>query len=84
MRAKQWHQGILIGILLLVIFWLVSLIWGLVDKVHIAVLQAREARLQHQRLEARKAILQANGVAIETERRRNADIRTGFGGASLV
>jgi len=79
MRAKQWQQGILIGILLLVIFWLVSLIWGLVDKVHIAVSQAREARLQYQTLEERKAILQANVAAIETERGRDAAIRTAFG-----
>src|SRR3989344_2504351 len=79
MRAKQWRQGILIGILILVIFWLVSLIWGLVDKVHIAVSQAREARLQDQTLEERKAILQANVAAIETERGRDAAIRTAFG-----
>ena len=79
MRAKQWQQGILIGILLLVIFWLVSLIWGLVDKVHIAVSEAREARLQYEALEERKAMLQANVAAIETERGRDAAIRTAFG-----
>lgn len=79
MRAKQWQRGILIGILLLVIFWLASSIWGLAGKAHIAVSQAREAEWQYQEIEGRKATLEANLAVLATERGRDAAIRTAFG-----
>ena len=79
MRAKEWQQGILIGILLLVAFWLVSLIWGLAGKTHIAVSQANDARQQYQALDARRASLEANLAALATSRGQDAAIRTAFG-----
>ncbi|MBU6388616.1 hypothetical protein KGQ72_01955 [Patescibacteria group bacterium] len=79
MRAKQLRQGILIGVLLLVAFWLASSIWGLAGKAHIAVSQAREAEWQYEALEARKATLEANLAALATARGKDAAIRTAFG-----
>ena len=79
MRAKQLRQGILIGVLLFAAFWLVSLIWGLVGKAQIAVLQANNAKRQYQTLEERRTALEANLSALETERGRDAAIRTTFG-----
>jgi cell division protein FtsB len=79
MHAKQLRQGFLIGILLLVIFWLLSLIWGLAGKANIAVSQAHEAKWQYQALEERKAMLEANLAALATERGKDTSIRTAFG-----
>ena len=79
MRAKQLRRGILIGFLLLVIFWLASLIWGLVGKAQIAVSQANNAKRQYQALEERKKTLEANLAALGTERGQDAAIRTTFG-----
>lgn len=79
MRAKEWQRGILFGILLLVSFWLGSLIVGLAGKTHIAVSEANEARRQYESLEARKAALEANLAALGTERGKDAAIRTAFG-----
>ena len=79
MRAKQWRQGILISVLLLVAFWLMSLIWGLAGKAQVAVSQAREAKWQYEELEKRRAALEANLAALETDRGRDAAIRTAFG-----
>ncbi|MFA5997971.1 MAG: hypothetical protein WC814_01070 [Candidatus Paceibacterota bacterium] len=79
MRAKQWRQGLLIGVLLLIGFWLVSLIWGLAGKAHIAVSEAYEAKRQYQTLEERKVTLEANLAALATERGKDAAIRTAFG-----
>ena len=79
MRANQWHRGILIGVLLLVLFWLVSLIWGLAGKAQIAVSQATDVERQYQALEARKSALSASLAALGTSRGRDAAIRTAFG-----
>ncbi len=79
MHAKQWRQGILVGILLLTIFWLASLIWGLARKAHVAVLEAHEAKRQYEALEGRKTLLQANLTALATARGQDAAIRTAFG-----
>ncbi|MDE1919192.1 MAG: hypothetical protein KGH56_00650 [Patescibacteria group bacterium] len=79
MHAKQWRQGLLIGFLVLVAFWLVSLIWGLSGKAQIAVSQAHEAQAQYQALEDRKAALQATLDSLGTERGQEAAIRTAFG-----
>lgn len=79
MRARQWRQGIFVGILLLVALWLATSIWGLVDKAQVAVSQAQEAKMQYQTLEARKAALEANLAALSTERGQDAAIRTAFG-----
>ena len=79
MRAKQWRRGILIGVLLLVAFWLATSIWGLTDKAHVAVLQANEAKWQYLSLETRKATLTANLAALDTARGKDAAIRTAFG-----
>ena len=79
MRAKQLRQGILVSILLLVAFWLISLIWGLIGKAHIAIREAQEVEYQYRMLEERKSTLQANLEALETERGKDAAIRTAFG-----
>ncbi|MBU6214745.1 hypothetical protein KGM48_02790 [Patescibacteria group bacterium] len=79
MRAKQWRNGILIGLLFIAAFWLATSIWSLADKALVAVSQAGETRTQYQSLEARKAILEANLEALGTERGKDAAIRTAFG-----
>jgi len=79
MHAAQWKQGLFIGILLLVAFWLGSLIWGLVGKAHVAVSQAYEAEQQYRALEKRKQTLQANLAVLATERGQDMAIRTAFG-----
>ncbi len=79
MRAEQWRKGILIGVLLLAAFWLVSNIWGLAGKAHVAVSQANDAKWQYEELEARKATLAANLAALDTARGKEAAIRTAFG-----
>jgi cell division protein FtsB len=79
MQANQWQRGILIGILILIGLWLVSLIWGLAGKMHIAVSQANDAQWQYQSLETRKAALTANLAALATSRGQDAAVRTAFG-----
>lgn len=79
MRGKQLRQGLLIGLLLLVAFWLTSLIIGLAGKTQIAVDEAGKAQRRYQALEERKAILEANLAALETARGKDAAIRTAFG-----
>ncbi len=79
MRGRQLRQGLLIGFLLLVAGWLISLIWGLSGKVQIAVQEAHNAERQYKALEERKAVLQANIAALATERGQDAAIRTAFG-----
>ena len=79
MRAKEWQRGVLIGFLLLVAFWLASLIWGLAGKAHIAVSQANDVERQYQELEARKAALETSLAALGTSRGQDAAIRTAFG-----
>ena len=79
MRTKQWRQGALIGVLLLAAFWLLTLIWGLAGKAHIAVSQENEAKWQYQALEDRKTTLEANLAALATDRGKDAAIRTAFG-----
>ncbi len=79
MRAKQWRQGITIGILLLVNVWLVSLIGGLFGKAQVAISQANDAKREYQELEKRKATLEANLETLGTARGGDAAIRTAFG-----
>ena len=79
MRAKQWRQGLLSGVLLLVAFWLATLIWGLAGKAQIAIRQAHDARVQYEALEARKTELQGNLDTLATPLGKDAAIRTAFG-----
>lgn len=79
MRAKQLRQGILVGVLMLVALWLVSLIWGLAGKARIAISEARDTRGQYQALEARKVTLAANLAELDTPRGQDDAIRTAFG-----
>ena len=67
------------GVLLLVIFWLASLIWGLVGKAQIAVKEAHDAERQYRVLEERKHKLEANLEALDTPLGQDAAIRTAFG-----
>jgi len=73
---RRW---IIICILMLVAVWLLSLIFGLASKAQIAVTQANDAKWQYQMLEKRKTMLEANIAALETDRGRDAAIRTAFG-----
>lgn len=79
MRARQWRQGLLVGVLLVVAFWLASLIYGLVGKTYIAVSEAKSTEWQYQTLEKRKAKLEANLALLATPRGQDAAIRTAFG-----
>lgn len=79
MRAKEVRQGITIGLLLLVAFWLFSSIWGLLGKAHIAVSEADQTKAQYQALEERKTTLAANLAALNTAHGQDAAIRTAFG-----
>ncbi|MHB1769950.1 MAG: hypothetical protein ACYCPH_02630 [Minisyncoccota bacterium] len=79
MRAKQMRQGIVIGVLLLVIFWLLSSIWGLAEKAQVAISQAHDTQWQYQALEKRKATLEANLATLDTAYGQDAAIRTAFG-----
>ena len=79
MRAKQWRQGLMTGVLLLVAFWLASLIWGLVGKAEVAVSQAHDAKAQYDELETRKGTLQGNLDTLATPLGKDAAIRTAFG-----
>lgn len=79
MRARQLRNGLIIGVLTLVVFWLASLIFGLSGKAHVAVSQAQEAKWQYQELEARRVALQADIAALATPRGKDAAIRTAFG-----
>ncbi|MDP2654997.1 MAG: hypothetical protein Q8P17_00310 [bacterium] len=79
MRGKQLKQGLLIGFLMLVAFWLISLIISLSGKAQIAVDEAHKAQRQYQALEERKIALEANLAALETARGRDSAIRTAFG-----
>lgn len=79
MNAKEWRKGLTIGVLLLISAWLTSLIWGLIGKAHIAMSQERQARTEYEALETRKTELQANLTALDTDRGKDAAIRTAFG-----
>ena len=79
MRAKQLRRGILIGILLLVACWLVSLIGGLIGKAQMTVREAHDVQRQYQALEQRRNMLEANLSALGTDRGRDAVMRTTFG-----
>ena len=79
MRAKQLRQGLLIGVLLLVAFGLISLIWGLIGKARIAIDEAHSAKRQYEALEERKGVLESSLAALETPRGQDAAIRTAFG-----
>ncbi len=79
MYAKQLREGIIIGVLLLAVLWLLSLIWGLVGKAQLAISQAHDTESQYQALEKRKATLEASLSSLETARGQDAAIRTAFG-----
>ncbi len=79
MRAKQLRKWILIVILLLIAFWLATLIWRLADKAHIAISQAREEREQYKSLEGRKEALNKDLEVLATDRGQDSAMRTAFG-----
>ncbi len=79
MRGKQMRQGAVIGVLLIVAFWLLSLIGGLIGKAQIAIGEAQSAQAEYQALEVRKRSLAANIAVLETVRGKDAAIRTAFG-----
>lgn len=78
MRARELRQGLIIGVLVLIALWLISLIWGLAGKAQIAIREARAARTQYAALEERRNTLQTNIAALDTPRGKDAAIRTAF------
>ena len=79
MRGITWQRGIWGAGLLLIALWLLSLIAGLYGKAEIAVGEAHEIEQDLRALEERQAILEANLDALQTERGKDAAIRTAFG-----
>ena len=79
MRVGQLRNGLIIGALLIIAFWLISLIWELAGKARIAIDEANNAQRQYQQIEERKQSLEANLAALKTERGQDAAIRTTFG-----
>jgi cell division protein FtsB len=79
MRRNQWRQGFLIGLLIIIGFGLISLIWGLFGKMKIAVTEAHNAERQYEALEERKRALEENLATLSTERGQEAAVRTAFG-----
>lgn len=79
MRAKQWRHGLYTGVLMLIALWLLVSIWGLAKKAHVAVSEANEVKAHYAELEGRKATLEANLAALNTDRGEDAAIRTAFG-----
>lgn len=79
MRARELRQGLILSILILVCFWLLSLIWGLAGKAQIAIREAHSAKRQYGELETRRAALETNLNALGTPRGKDAAIRTAFG-----
>jgi cell division protein FtsB len=79
MRATRWRQGLILGVLGLVALGLLSLIWGLIGKMEIAITQAHDAQGQYAELQARKATLEANLSGLSTPEGQDAAMRTAFG-----
>ena len=79
MRGKQIRNGAVVGVLLIVIFWLGSLIIGLIGKAQIAIGQAHSAQTDYHALEERKHTLEANIAGLATPLGKDAAIRTAFG-----
>ncbi|MEK7554262.1 MAG: hypothetical protein AAB517_02745 [Patescibacteria group bacterium] len=79
MRAKELRQGIIVSILLLITFWLSSLIWGLAGKARVAVDEAHNVERQYGQIEERKRNLERDLAALNTARGQDAAIRTAFG-----
>jgi cell division protein FtsB len=79
MRTRQIKQGLLLGLLVLTIGWLFSSIWGLANKALVAISHARETKAAYELLESRRVQLEASLGALNTERGRDAAVRTAFG-----
>ena len=73
------RQGIIIGVLILVAFWLLSLIWGLAGKARVAIEEANNVQRQYEQIEERKHGLEQNLAALNTSRGQDTAIRTMFG-----
>ncbi len=81
-KRKKTHsvrKGITVAFLMLVAFWLVSLIWSLAGKAVFAWQTANITALQAQALVARKHSLEKRIEILNTPRGREAAIRTAFG-----
>ena len=72
-------QSIAVGVLLIIAFGLVSLMWGLVTKAKIAINQSNEAKKEYEAMEERRRVLEQNLAALDTELGKDAAIRTAFG-----
>jgi len=75
----EWRQGLMVGALLVLSLWLLSLIYSLAGKTELAWQRAHEVKVQYTELEARKNALQADLDALNTPRGQDAAIREAFG-----
>ena len=74
-----WYRGFLIGLLIVLIVWVSSLIFGLVGKARLAVSEKNDIERQYQSLQVRKAALREDLSMLATARGRDMAIRTAFG-----
>jgi cell division protein FtsB len=75
----QTREGVVLALLLVIAYWLISLIWGLAGKAQIAITQSNEAKKELQSMEERKRSLEANLSSLDTDLGKDAAIRTAFG-----
>lgn len=73
------RQGITIAILILVILWLGSLIFGLIGKAQFAWQMAHETGQNARTLSTRQRMLEQSITTLNTPRGQEAAIRTAFG-----
>ncbi len=78
-RSHQARQGLYLALLVLVGAWLIFNIWGLADKALVAVSHAGELKAEYELIESRRALLEASVSALQTDRGKDAAIRTAFG-----
>lgn len=74
-----WRQGAIIAILVFVIFWLSSLILGMIGKAQFAWGTARQTEVRATVLSVRERALTENITTLNTQRGKEAAIRTSFG-----
>lgn len=72
-------QGILIGVLILVIVWIISIIIGLFGKAQIAWQTAHQTQREAAVLKNRAKVLEQNIHTLNTPRGYSAAVRTEFG-----
>ncbi len=78
-RQNPIRQGVTIAILILIILWLSSLIFGLIGKAQFAWQMAHETGQDAHALSTRQRMLEQSIATLNTPRGQEAAIRTAFG-----